>query len=55
MRDEPNSVPSEGRTIASKAHDQPIPGGFALPERLLRLPEVIERVGLKRTAIYLVL
>lgn len=38
--------------IASEAHDEPFPGGLAQPERLLRLPEVIERVGLKRTAIY---
>lgn len=52
MRDEPVPAPNEGRMIASEAHDEPIPGGLAQPERLLRLPEVIERVGLKRTAIY---
>ncbi|WP_324260519.1 AlpA family transcriptional regulator [Altererythrobacter sp. H2] len=52
MRNEPDPLPNECRTIASEAHDKPIPGGFAQPERLLRLPDVIERVGLKRTAIY---
>lgn len=52
MRDEPNPVPNEGRTIASETRDEQFPGGLVQPERLLRLPEVIERVGLKRTAIY---
>lgn len=36
----------------AKTQDGDIQGAIARPQRLLRLPEVMHRVGLKRSAIY---
>lgn len=44
----PNSKPVEGSTTAAAA----IEPASAHPPRLLRLPEVMDRVGLRRSAIY---
>ena len=43
--------PSERVAIGDPAHPAVTPDRTA-PERLIRLPEVMKRVGLKRTAIY---
>lgn len=36
----------------AKTLDEDVPAAAARPQRLLRLPEVMHRVGLKRSAIY---
>jgi len=36
----------------AKTQDEDVQAAIARPQRLLRLPEVMHRVGLKRSAIY---
>lgn len=52
MRDKPDRTFSGGTIAENESEIDPATRSYDKPTRLLRLPEVMARVGLKRTEIY---